>query len=77
MGIISNTRRKIEKELLAWSKDSKHKPIILRGARQVGKSFVVRKFAKENFKNLVEINFEKNPELKDIFKSVDPEKIIV
>lgn len=69
-------RRKLENDLRIWSKSPKHKPLILRGARQVGKSFVVRQFARENFENLVEINFEKRPELKNIFNSVDPQKII-
>jgi len=37
------------------------------GARQIGKTFVVREFGKNNYKHFVEINFEQNPEMKDIF----------
>ena len=49
---------------------------VTRGARQVGKSFVVRKFGAENFKNIVEVNFEFRPELKSIFENYQPDKII-
>ena len=59
--------RFIDKELLDWSKQKKFKPLLLRGARQVGKTFTVRKLAK-NFDNFIEINFESNPEFRDIFK---------
>ncbi|MDD9899203.1 MAG: AAA family ATPase [Candidatus Melainabacteria bacterium] len=69
-------RRKIELELEQWSKAKQRKPLIIRGARQVGKSYIIRDFAKKNFSNLVEINFERKPELKDIFDSNDPQKII-
>lgn len=69
-------RRKIERELEQWSKAKQRKPVIVRGARQVGKSYIIRNFAKKNFANLVEINFERKSELKDIFNSNDPQKII-
>lgn len=58
--------RLIDKNLLEWANSREHKPILLRGARQVGKSSAVRHLAK-NFKNYIEINFEKNPEYKEIF----------
>ncbi|MDR2970609.1 MAG: ATP-binding protein [Bacteroidales bacterium] len=51
--------RKIDNELLNWSKEKDHKPLLLRGARQVGKSSSVRKLA-ENFEYFVEINFERD-----------------
>ena len=58
--------RKIMSFLEAW-KDSEHrKPLILQGARQVGKTETIRKFAKENYKNLVEINFITEPAYKTI-----------
>jgi len=40
-----------------WAKRDNHKPLIIRGARQVGKSFLVRMFAKSEFENFAEINF--------------------
>ena len=51
--------RRLEEGLKKWKKDKHPKPLMLRGARQVGKSFLVEKFAKENFQNLIKINFEK------------------
>ena len=51
--------RKIEKELMAWKRDSGRKPLIIRGARQVGKTSLIRKFGKEQYQDLVEINLEK------------------
>ena len=59
--------RFIDKELLNWSKQKRFKPLLLRGARQVGKTFTVRKLAK-NFDNFIEINFESKPEFREIFK---------
>ncbi len=52
--------RNIENELKAWKTSSIRKPLILPGARQVGKTSVVRKFAEENFDNLIEINLEQS-----------------
>lgn len=68
-------RRTIEQELISWSKESKPLPIIVRGARQVGKSFTVRKFGLENFKNFIEINFETMPEFLDCFKTTNVNEI--
>lgn len=51
--------RRLDEGLKKWKKDKHPKPLMLRGARQVGKSFLVEKFAKENFQNLIKINFEK------------------
>ena len=59
--------RIIDTYLQEWAKSQYHKPILLRGARQVGKSSAVRHLGK-SFKNFVEINFEKNPEYKEIFR---------
>ena len=58
---MTNTyiHRQIDNELLVWSKAQDHKPLLIRGARQVGKSSSVRKLA-ENFEYFVEVNFEKN-----------------
>ena len=60
--------RKIDTDLLRW-KDTEHrKVILLRGARQVGKSSAVRQLGK-TFEHYVEINLEKQPQLKAIFES--------
>jgi predicted AAA+ superfamily ATPase len=60
-----------------WKVRVTRKPLIIRGARQVGKSYLIEKiFAKEEFENIVKIDFEKNPDLAEIFISKDPHKII-
>lgn len=52
------------------------KPLIIRGARQVGKSTLVRQLAKKAALKLVEINFERNPEYRQAFVTNDPEKVL-
>lgn len=58
--------RKIDKALLEWSKRSSHKTLLLRGARQVGKTFAVRHLG-EQFENYVEINFDKQKSFHVLF----------
>ncbi len=59
--------RKIEKELINW-KNKKYKMcLVVKGARQVGKTFIIDKFARENYKNYIYINFDETPSYKDIF----------
>ncbi|MEK7168679.1 MAG: AAA family ATPase [Patescibacteria group bacterium] len=62
--------RNIEKDLKEWKISTIRKPLILRGARQVGKTSVVRKFASENFDNLVEINLEQESQ-KEFLEGAD------
>jgi uncharacterized protein len=63
-------------ELLRWKDSSIRKSLILRGARQVGKSYLVREFGK-HFDNFVEVNFEKDIVLSQIFDgNLEPQKII-
>ena len=59
-----------------WLAKKRRKPLILRGARQVGKSTLVRLFAKSANLALREINLEKHLFLEDIFKTLDMEIII-
>lgn len=58
--------RECLKELEAWRTSPARKPLLLRGARQVGKSWLAREFAKQ-FKCFIEINFEKKPDAKQFF----------
>ena len=60
--------RNIDKYLLEWKSSNSHKPLLLRGARQVGKSSSVRHLG-EQFKYYIEANFEKRQELKYLFES--------
>jgi uncharacterized protein len=68
--------RIIEQYLLSWKQQTEHLPLLIRGARQVGKSFTIEKFAKANFDNYVTINFEYSPEFISVFDTLNPEKII-
>jgi predicted AAA+ superfamily ATPase len=69
-------KRDIEADLLAWKVQERRMPLLLRGARQVGKTFVVEKFGKEHFDHCVVLNFEQNPEYKLCFNTLDPIKIV-
>jgi len=59
-----------------WLYDSNRKPLIIRGARQVGKSTLVELFAGQYKKNLLNVNLERYPELSQIFAGKDPDQII-
>lgn len=63
-------------DLNAWRLSPQRKPLVVRGGRQVGKTYLIRLFAKKSFKNLLEINFERDPEVALLFASNDPQKII-
>lgn len=60
-------RRKIMEQLLDWKKQDKKLCLLIKGARQVGKTFIIEQFAKENYEEYVYINFELMPSLKGIF----------
>ncbi len=62
--------------LSQWINRKNRKPLVIRGARQVGKSYLVHMFAKEQAFDLHEINFELNPDYKDCFETKDPKRII-
>lgn len=70
-------RRYISDNLQNWFHKSDRKPIVLRGARQVGKTWLVRDFAKSANLKLIELNFEREPELAEIFEEKSPEKILI
>ena len=73
----SYINRKIDIELLDWSKDFDRKPLLIRGARQVGKSSSVRNLAK-NFEYFIEVNFEKNTIVSSFFDfDLIPQEICV
>ena len=60
-------KRKIYNNLIEWKSNPNKRALMILGARQVGKTYIVREFGKREYKSLVEINFIKKPELKDIF----------
>lgn len=71
--------REIYKEMIKWKakSDRNRKPLILKGARQVGKSWLMVKLGKEEFENMIYINFELNRELISVFEqTLDPHTIL-
>lgn len=64
-------------DLLAWKNNSDRKPLILRGARQVGKTWLVKDFARQHYRSLFLVDFEKFPELIKIYnQNLDPKRIL-
>lgn len=69
-------KRLVTAHLQVWKEDPYRKPLLLRGARQVGKTYEVRQFGK-TYKHFVEINFERSPEIRVIFEQdLQPERIL-
>ncbi len=69
-------KRNIDIELKKWISSPIRRPLLIRGARQVGKSFSVKQFAKENFDNCVTVNFEERPEFAECFKTYNIAEIL-
>lgn len=61
-------RRKLDRFLYDWKARTDHKPLIVKGARQIGKTFSIMRFAKENYTHVVEINFALQPKYASIFE---------
>lgn len=75
--MVSIMKRHILNKLLQWKNNPSRKPLLLRGARQVGKTYIIREFGKSAFKNLVEINFDFDIEAKHVFaKDLSPKRIV-
>lgn len=69
--------RKIMKALLAWKDNAERKPLLLHGARQVGKTYILQKLGREHFANMVYVNLEKNLEIAGFFQdNIDPRRIL-
>lgn len=62
-------RRNIDEELLKWKESPRRKPLLVRGARQVGKSWSIRHLG-ETFKHYLEINLEKEKDLCRLFEEI-------
>lgn len=63
-------------DLSSWYQQSNRKPLVIRGARQVGKTWLVREFARQEGCELIEVNFERSPEYVSLFKSTSPDTIL-
>jgi len=72
-----NMKRKIMEDLKKWKEEQSKMPYMLVGARQVGKTYILDNFCKDNYKKYVYINLEKEDNIREIFEnSLDPERII-
>ena len=70
-------KRKIDTFLAEWKADPDRKPLIVKGARQIGKTESIRQFARNNYANVIEINFVEQKTFKDIFDNgYEPDTII-
>lgn len=70
-------KRDIIDKLKVWKDNPRRKPLVLQGARQVGKSWALKKFGKECFDDVVYINFDTMPDVKEDFKRTkEPHKLI-
>lgn len=70
-------KREIIKDLVEWKDSKKRKPLIIHGARQVGKTYIIKEFGKKYYDNMIYVNFETNKELSSqINDSIDVKFII-
>lgn len=71
-------KRKIEAKLIEWKNTPDHKPLIIKGCRQCGKTFSVLEFARKNYKNVVYLNFFENPDYASVFSgSLEIDNIVM
>ena len=69
--------RKIERILKEWKDEAGRKPLLITGARQTGKTYIMEKFGKEAFDAVIAVDFEKNPMAKTVFDgNIGPEAVI-
>jgi len=70
-------KRTAYNDLISWKNSKNRKPLVLQGARQVGKTYLVKEFGKREYKNLYYLNFEQDLNLASLFaSSLNPEDII-
>lgn len=71
-------KRKIETYLVNWKKSENRKPLVIKGIRQCGKTYIVQKFAKENYESVVYMNFVLEPDKKSAFVgNIDVDTVIL
>lgn len=70
-------KRKVENLLLLWKQKKNKMPLIVNGARQVGKTYILREFGERNYKNTVYVNLETNTNVASVFQEdISPERIV-
>lgn len=65
-------KRKIYKDLLEWKENSIDIPLMIIGAGQIGKTYIIKKFCKNEFENYIYINLLDNPQIIDLFEQSIP-----
>ena len=69
--------RLILKKLIEWKQSKYRKPLILKGARQVGKTYILKQFGKENYEGVAYFNFDHDKDLYNLFENTkDPKRIL-
>ena len=68
--------RKEMKKLLNWKEDTDRKPLILNGARQVGKTWILKEFGNKYYSKTAYINMDRNPRMKELFYDFDTDRLI-
>ena len=69
--------RKIMDKLIEWKNGKDRKPLILRGARQVGKTYIIKQFGQENYEGIAYFNFDHDTELYNLFENTkNPNRIL-
>ena len=70
--------RYVMNKLVKWKNKPGRKPLILKGARQVGKTWLMKEFGKQAYTDTVYINFDANPRMSKLFESdLDIDRIII
>ena len=75
--MVTVLERNAIQDLIRWKNDAERKPLVLRGARQVGKTWLMKEFGRNYYKSFVYFNFDEEDELKSIFETnKNPQRII-
>lgn len=68
--------RKAIENLIKWKNDPDRKPLILNGARQVGKTWILQEFGKKHYKKVAYINMDQNPRMQALFYDFDTKRLL-
>lgn len=74
---VNTMKRNAIQDMVHWENDEERKPLVLRGARQVGKTWLMKEFGRSYYKSFVYFNFDEEDELKSVFETnKNPQRII-
>ena len=75
--MITTMKRDIYENLLEWKSSPRRKPLLLQGARQTGKTFILKQFGRNEYEKIIYCNFEENPDLDQFFhRDLNPKRIV-